>query len=343
MAWPGAAFSARCSRGAPSRSPMTPSPTSARRPTSSSSPWWSGPSGSHTSPSCPWTTRSSCCGQVSGRAWRGLGRRGQERGGGFAAPRVGRGLPAAAWGRRGRGTGRGFCSGTAHRSLGFPPLPHKEGFSLGSLLVAFRGVTGRLGDLWRGRGEHVQQGLPLGVCVFCLLPRLRPQPLSQAGLAMREAGAKTARSVLSTHPTAERVVREILGPGGGRGRGMGAAALESRRGSRPPSRPFSHLESGHDGLAAWKPVSAGTLGSLAQSSCQRASRDGPAGRCWAGAPPHRGAGPCGVHLLTRAPGLCWEPQEHRASPAPAGPTHGAGGQVAAGSEVGRGWAGLSGG
>lgn len=213
--------------------------------------------------------------------------------------------------------------------------------------MAFRGVTGRLGDLWRGRGEHVQQGLPLGVCVFCLLPRLRPQPLSQAGLAMREAGAKTARSVLSTHPTAEQVVREILGPGGGRGRGMGAAALESRRGSRPPSRPFSHLESGHDGLAAWKPVSAGTLGTLAQSSCQRDSRDRPAGRCWAGAPPPQSirahwALRCSPADL-RAPGLCWGPREHRASPAPAGPTLGAGGQVAAGSEVGRGWAGLSGG
>ena len=44
----------------PPPSPTTPSPTSARQPTSSSLPWSSGPRGSRTSQSCPWTTRSSC-------------------------------------------------------------------------------------------------------------------------------------------------------------------------------------------------------------------------------------------------------------------------------------------
>lgn len=187
-------------------------------------------------------------------------------------------------------------------------------------------------------GEHVQQGLPLGVCVFCLLPRLRPQPLSQAGLALREAAAKTARSVLSTHPTAGQVVREILGPGG-RERRLWSP---DEAAARPPGRSLIWKV----GMTALPRGSRLLLGSLAQSSCQRDSRDGPAGRCWAGAPPHRSirarwALRCAPADL-RAPGLCWEPQEHRARPAPAGPTLGAG-QVAAGSEVGRGWVGLSGG
>lgn len=44
--------------------PTTPSPISAKQPTSSSSPWWSGPKGSRTSPSSPSTTRSSSYEQV---------------------------------------------------------------------------------------------------------------------------------------------------------------------------------------------------------------------------------------------------------------------------------------
>ena len=89
---------------------------------------------------------------------------------------------------------------------------------MGSLLVALRGVKGHLGDLWRGRAEHVQQGLPLGVCVFCLLPPLRPQPLSQAGLAMREAGAKKS-SLGAQHTPHGRTGCE--GDPGTRGRGWG--------------------------------------------------------------------------------------------------------------------------
>lgn len=47
-------------------SPTIQSLISARQQTSSSSPWWNGPRGSHTSLSCPWTIKSSCYEQVSG-------------------------------------------------------------------------------------------------------------------------------------------------------------------------------------------------------------------------------------------------------------------------------------